>query len=79
MAQRGDALAEAAAPHTVSAADVAGAALALDIIANLLAIGPKSRPDLISLSRGGLLRRRVALDFSGCTHCASRGTGVVGV
>jgi hypothetical protein len=75
LAQRADALAEPAAPPFLSAADVAGAALALDIIADLLGIGPAHPPDLISMSRGGLRRQRIELDFSGCTHTAPRRFG----
>lgn len=78
MAQCAEALAEPTDLHALSPADVAGAAVALDVIADLLDIGPANPADLISLSGGGWRRHRVELDFSNCAHGASQRVDEVG-
>ncbi len=52
----------------LSAAQVAGAAIALDIISELLRLSPADDRSVVTLASGGTMRRREDLDLSTCIH-----------
>ncbi len=54
----------------LSSADVAGAALAVDVIFELLGLPASPEPGVVVFSAGGTSRHDRAIDFSHCRHAA---------